>query len=288
MIPKGLPFGIGFLGWVLDQFDFARDALQFCLDHPVDSIWLSFGDELEKYVKQLHEHNSRATGKKIIIIVQVNTVEEARDAVGWGIDMLVLQGIEAGGHGRNTAPPAIDLLNQIVNAGIPNIPPFVVAGGLASGKDLVEVIRKGAAGMVIGTGFLCTAESMYTDEQKQALISAKAGDTCRSVAWDELLGMVNWPSGINGRALRNVTVKEHEEGVSLKERVERFNARGPGAGVDGLVVWAGVGVGHVTTIKPAGVSALYYVWRYPVTGVTFCSTLQEIVAQIMQEAEGLA
>lgn len=82
--------------------------------------------------------------------------------------------------------------------------PIVVgAGGLVSGEHVAEVLVLGAAGAVLGTRFCLTPESRYSHSRKQALVAANSGDSIRSMAFDEIGGWLDWPRGINGRALRN-------------------------------------------------------------------------------------
>ena len=189
--------------------------------------------------------------------MQVNSVQEARKGAEWGVDVLVLQGIESGGHGSGTAPSTMVLLDQVLSAGIPSLPTVVSAGGINSGKQLNEVLKKGGAGVVMGTAFLCTEESLYSSAQKAAILNAKEGTTVRSEAFDEIRGTLGWPSGVDGRALRNASVAEYDAGLSSQELKRRYVARERNSeGLNGLIVWAGTGVGSIHAIEPAAVGAL--------------------------------
>lgn len=105
-----LPIGTGFIGWLLDaQPPAPKDStlshksknefLQAALDAHVRAIWLSFGNDLKRWIDVIREHD-RAVGnangdRRIFIFVQVGSVEEARIAIEeWGVDVLAVQGIE--------------------------------------------------------------------------------------------------------------------------------------------------------------------------------------------------
>jgi nitronate monooxygenase len=114
-----------------------------------------------------------------------------------------MPGVEAGGHGYGNAPPMRPLLSSILAVTPDDRPPTIGAGGLATGKDVAELLALGAAGAVLGTRFLLTPESLYTNAQRQALIDANSTASVRSMAFDQARGTLGWPSGVDGRGLRN-------------------------------------------------------------------------------------
>ena len=76
-------------------------------------------------------------------------------------------GNESGGHGGATAPSAFILVSEVLAAlPSPNAPPILVAGGLANGTQVAAYLALGTAGAVLGTRFLLTPESPYSDAQK--------------------------------------------------------------------------------------------------------------------------
>lgn len=86
--------GIGFVGWVLDKFGSSESdpRLKTVLDKKVSAIWLAFGPDLGKYVAQIRGH-VKATGHQTRILVNVNTVDEAKRAVKeWDADVIIVQG----------------------------------------------------------------------------------------------------------------------------------------------------------------------------------------------------
>jgi nitronate monooxygenase len=141
----------------------------------------------------------RAAGAKVG--VQVTNVEGARRAIQQGVDFLVCQGIEAGGHVQSTRPLA-DLLPCVVEAagGVP----VIAAGGLGDGADIARVLNLGAAAAMLGTRFVATQESRAHPDYKRALLDAKAADTALTVCFDG-----GWPYAAQ-RVLRNTTLETWE------------------------------------------------------------------------------
>ena len=79
----------------------------------------------------------------------------------------------------------------------------LAAGGLATGAQVAAVLALGASGAAIGTRFLLTPESFYTDAQKRALVNADSRSTVRTMAFDVVRNTVGWPDDVDGRGLRN-------------------------------------------------------------------------------------
>jgi len=87
----------------------------------------------------------------------------------------------------------------------------LAAGGLATGTQVAAALALGASGAVLGTRFLLTPESFYTDAQKKALAGANSSSTIRTMAFDYARNTLGWPDGVDGRGLRNrlSEVKHH-------------------------------------------------------------------------------
>jgi nitronate monooxygenase len=89
-----LPFGIGYLGWILDQLDgpeTAEDFLSVALDYNVRAVWFGFGLGMYRWIQYIrgHERNPGAT----TIFVQVTSVQDALVAINdWKVDVIVAQG----------------------------------------------------------------------------------------------------------------------------------------------------------------------------------------------------
>jgi len=161
------------------------------------------------------------------------------------------KGIESGGHGHSSAPSLLTLVSSIIANSPTDGPPLLAAGGLSHGAQVASLLTLGAAGVVLGTRFLLTPESLYTNAQRQALLSAKHSSTVRTLAFDRARGTLGWPSGVDGRALFNDTVKDDDDGVSIDE-VKKNYAEGVAKGdAHRMLVWAGTGVGLMTEVKGA-------------------------------------
>lgn len=145
------------------------------------------------------------------------------------------------------------LVSSILAAFPKGGPPLLAAGGLVTGNQIASFLVLGAAGAVLGTRFLMTPESLYSDSQKKALVSAKSDMTVRTVAFDRARGTLDWPAGVDGRGLYNDTVKDVESGVDIETVKEKFRAGVRDSDPDRMLVWSGMGVGLVSEIKSAQV-----------------------------------
>ena len=104
---------------------------------------------------------------------QAGSLEEARAAADAGCDVLVAQGIEAGGHIRGQEP-LMPLLESVL--GQLDVP-VLAAGGIGDGRAFAAVLDKGAAGARVGTRFVATDESGAHPAYKRAVADAVAGST---------------------------------------------------------------------------------------------------------------
>ena len=124
---------------------------------------------------------------------------------------------------------------------------------MSHGEHLVSCLALGGVGAVYGTRFLLTPESYYPEERKQVLLHAKEGSTIRSMAFDEARNTLDWPEGVDGRGIRNLTVKEFEAGLDDKAARQATYMEAEGRGdAERLIVWAGTGVGNMDKIAAAG------------------------------------
>ncbi len=179
--------GVGFITWSLVR---QPHLLDIALDRDPAALMLSFGD-FRPFLPRIRRGQTK-------LIVQVQTLDQAREAIDAGVDAIVAQGTEAGGHGgtRSTLPfvPAVvDLAGGI---------PVIAAGGVADGRGLAAALALGAAGALCGTAFFASDESLASDNAKQAAIGCNGDNTERSSVFDIARGL-EWPSGWNLRTMRN-------------------------------------------------------------------------------------
>jgi NAD(P)H-dependent flavin oxidoreductase YrpB (nitropropane dioxygenase family) len=153
------------------------------------------------WVQRLHD-----TGAQVWM--QVGSLAGAHAAVEVGVDVLIAQGVEAGGHNRNayegSATPRATLVSQIIEAVAPRL--VLAAGGIADGLGLATALREGADGAWVGTRFATARESYAHDEYKRRVLQATATDTVVTT----LFGPEWCPA--HGRAIRNQVVKEFAGG----------------------------------------------------------------------------
>ncbi|KAF8159756.1 2-nitropropane dioxygenase, partial [Crassisporium funariophilum] len=251
-----LRIGVGFLGWLLEKpLSTALELIKVALENHVQAIWLSFSEDLGRWVKYVRENDPRAGSKDAVtIFVQISSVEQAQLALNvWKADIIVAQGSrnEAGGHGFSSSPPLMTLLPLIKSIIPPEGPPVLAAGGLATGAHVASLLTLGASGVVLGTRFLLSPQSMYTDSQRSVLIAADASMSVRSMAFDHVRNTLGWPQGVDGRGLRNATVEDYENGVDITVLRDRFAESARNGENNRMVVWAGSGVGLMGVIKPA-------------------------------------
>lgn len=109
----------------------------------------------------------------IKVIYQVGRHRDARLAIDAGVDALIVQGKEAGGHVRGNSS-LFDILSEIAEY---SPIPLVAAGGISNGLDLVNAMNLGASGVCCGTLFLATEESNANEFHKQLIVGSNAEDT---------------------------------------------------------------------------------------------------------------
>jgi nitronate monooxygenase len=231
------PWGVGFLSWAVRP-----DVVERVLQHRPHAVMLSFGDPapLAAPVKR--------AGVKLII--QVTGLDEARQALDVGADVVIAQGAEAGGHGggRSTLP----FVPVVVDIAAPT--PVLAAGGIADGRGLAAALALGAAGALMGTRFLATFESAAAAATVKAILAGAGEDTERGRVLDIGRGAA-WPARYPGRALRNAFTDQWRGREAELERDDaaRTACR---AGVergdpDFVPVWASEAIDLITEVASA-------------------------------------
>ena len=206
----------------------------------------------------------RAKAGGAIVLHSVGSVVEAQRAVECGVDVVVAQGWEAGGHVRGSVA-TMPLVPVVVDAVAPA--PVIAAGGIADGRGLAAALALGAGAAWIGTRFLASAEAAVHPHYRQRVLEANAADT----VYLENLFDRGWENAPH-RVLRNRTVERWEavgrpafgqrpgeaEVIARSNAgapVVRYQSHTPGAGTEGeieeLPMWAGQTVGLVSKIQPA-------------------------------------
>jgi nitronate monooxygenase len=232
--------GVGFITWSMAK---NSRLLDMALERKPAAIMLSFGE-----VKP-HAEKIRRSGS--LMICQVQTVEQAKDAVANGADVLVAQGAEGGGHG--VARGTFALVPAVVDAakGVP----VAAAGGVADGRGLAAALMLGADGVLVGTRFYATQEAAGASAAKERIVSGSGDTTIRSILFDIARRNV-WPAPFTGRVLRNeFSEKWRGREAELMQHQATESARYDKARNEGdfdtAAVIAGEGVDMITDIPPA-------------------------------------
>jgi nitronate monooxygenase len=156
------------------------------------AVMLSFGDP-----RPFTELVRRAGAA---LILQVTDLEEARQAIDLGADVIVAQGTESGGHGARQGRSTLPFVPLVADLAVPV--PVLAAGGIADGRGVAAALCLGAAGALIGTRFQATAETLADPGTVKAIIEGRGGDTERSSVLDIARGS-RWPSKYPARTLRH-------------------------------------------------------------------------------------
>ncbi len=209
------------------------------------------------YVDQVHAADG-------VVLQTVGSADEARRAVAGGVDVVVAQGWEAGGHVKSRVA-TLPLVPTVVDAVAPV--PVIAAGGIGDARGVAAVMALGAQAAWLGTRFLLAQEMPLHEEYRRHLM--EAGET--DAEWYADLYEVGWPNAPH-RALHNSTAEKWEaagrpppgsrpgEGEVIArfpsgEEIVRYEPAAPMVGttgeVEALSLWAGQSVGLVRQPQPA-------------------------------------
>lgn len=234
--------GVGFITWSLARQPRLLDVV---LERHPPAVMLSFGDS------RPHAHRIKHAG--VLLICQVQTLAQAKDAVENGADILVAQGAEAGGHGMSRGTMA--LVPAIADAA-PDVP-VAAAGGIADGRGLAAALMLGADGALVGTRFYATQEAAGHEAAKNRIVSASGDQTIRGILFDIARRNV-WPAPYTGRVLRNEFSerwrgRETELLQHQQAEADRYAQARASGDFDVAAVIAGEAVDMIGDIPPARV-----------------------------------
>lgn len=250
---KGLtdkPFGVN----LITMHPQLMDLIAVCAKHDVTHIVLAGGLPPKGSIEAIKE-----SGAKVICFAPALSL--AKKLVRSGVDALIIEGMEAGGH---IGPVATSVLAQEILPELAGDLPVFVAGGIGRGETIAAYLEMGASGVQLGTRFVCATESIAHPNFKKAFLRGNARDAIASVQIDPRLPV------IPVRALKNAgteafTAKQREVAQMLDEgkvdmmaaqlEIEHFWAGAlRKAVIDGDVengsLMAGQSVGMVTREEP--------------------------------------
>jgi NAD(P)H-dependent flavin oxidoreductase YrpB (nitropropane dioxygenase family) len=189
------PFGANFRA---DQPDL-DDRIDLCVREGIRLVSFA-GAPTKDAIGRLHDAG-------ILVMPTVGARRHAEKMLGWGVDAVIAQGGEGGGH-TGTVPTSL-LLPDVVDA-VGHAIPVLGAGGFHDGRGLVAAVAWGADGVAMGTRFLLTAESRVPDGIKDRYLAASVTDTVVTTALD----------GAPQRVIRTETVDRLER-ASFVTRLPR-------------------------------------------------------------------
>ena len=198
----------------------------------------------------------RCRERGVKVVAMVATVEDARAVAASGVDAIIAQGSEAGGHRSTWVKPAsrehaqigtMALIPQVVDAvGVP----VIAAGGLADGRGLVAALALGAVGILFGTRFVATRESTAPEFWKKSLLEQDADATTITDAF----------SGLHARSLRSTFTEEYARSgapvfpalVQSTAARDIYTAAASQQNGEYYPMWAGQSIGLIHDLPGAG------------------------------------
>jgi nitronate monooxygenase len=235
----GARIGVGFITWSLAR---NPELLDLALEHKPAAVMLSFGDPLP-FADKVHRAGAQ-------LILQVQDLETARQALTAKPDVMVAQGTEAGGHGGARSLfallPALKNLTDV---------PLLAAGGIADRRGFEAARALGAEGVLVGTRFIASDESLAPAQAKARVVAANGDATVRTTVFDIVRGFP-WPAHFTGRALRNRFSdtwhgREAELKTRLDEEKRNYDVAAGKRDFDTAVLFAGEAVDLIDSVLPA-------------------------------------
>lgn len=196
------PFGVN----LITMHPQLIDLIAVCAKHDVGHVVLAGGLPPKGSIEAI-----KASGAKVICFAPALAL--AKKLVRSGVDALIIEGMEAGGH---IGPVATSVLAQEILPELAGELPVFVAGGIGRGEAIASYLEMGAAGVQLGTRFVCAIESVAHPAFKKAFLRANARDAVASVQIDARLPV------IPVRALKNAgteafTAKQREVAQMLDD-----------------------------------------------------------------------
>lgn len=246
------PFGIG----VILHFPH-KENIRVILEERVAIMLVYYGDYPRELVDEAHK-----SGVKVIH--QVGSLEDAEKAVAAGVDAIIVQGVEAGGHviGKESLMTLLPKVADLIQG---HDIPIIAAGGIVDARGYVAALALGAQGVCLGTRFVATKESNAHPFYKQKLVEAS------NTEYTNIFGRARWPGAAQRVLVTNffniwkhlpTDVNEdqqptigHTKIYEKDQEVKRFSGIVPNAttvgDLESMVMYAGQGVGLIKEIPPA-------------------------------------
>ena len=252
--PDCLPIGVGFINWGVG-LDTALEALE---EHIPAAVWFFAPRKNEDLIDWTSKIREVSKGKTKIWI-QIGTITDAVEVARTCYpDVLVVQGVDAGGHGQAQGAGIVSLFPEVADTlqgiGMKDIP-LVAAGGIVEGRGAAACLALGACGIVMGTRFLASKEATIAKGYQGDVLRTTDGGrtTVRTSVYDTLRG-TEWPLPYNGRAIVNRSHSDAQNGMHVDENKrlyeEALQKGDDGWGESGRVTaYAGSAVGLVKEVQ---------------------------------------
>jgi enoyl-[acyl-carrier protein] reductase II len=244
------PFGVN----LITMHPQLSELIEVCAKHGVGHVVLAGGLPPGGAIDKI-----KGTGAKLIAFAPALSL--AKKLMRSGVDAIVIEGMEAGGH---IGPVSTNVLAQEILPHVCEAIPVFVAGGIGRGEAIAAYLEMGAAGVQLGTRFVCATESIAHPNFKKAFIRASARDAVPSIQIDPRLPVIPVRALKNKEterfAAKQREIAEHLDGKKLEMAEAQLQIEHYWAGalrravIDGDVetgsVMAGQSVGMVTKEQP--------------------------------------
>ena len=264
-LPGHLPASAGALS-VSPQA--ASNLLDVAFAHPIRLVASALGPPPADLVRQAHDRG-------VVVAALVGTAEHARRQQAAGVDLIVAQGTEAGGHTGTIS--TMVLVPEVVRTVAPV--PVLAAGGIVTGAQMAAAMALGAQGVWCGSVWLTTEEAETDPSVKKKMLAASSADTVRSrsltgkparmlrSAWTDEWGSDKAPAPLPMPLQTMLT-------ASAQQRINR-NAGAGGSGATELATYfVGQGVGLMDRVRPARQVVEQMVTDYLAVAENFAAQLQ--------------
>jgi enoyl-[acyl-carrier protein] reductase II len=165
------PFGVNFIVETIALGPCTvEEHIEICVSERVGMVVFFWNFPPASWVERLHAARTK-------VWIQVGSVEAARKAAATGMDAVIIQGREAGGHNKSSGG-LFALLPAAVDAVAPM--PVIAAGGIADGRGVAATLALGADGVCVGTRLLASREAWAHPEYKQRVVRASVEDIART------------------------------------------------------------------------------------------------------------
>jgi NAD(P)H-dependent flavin oxidoreductase YrpB (nitropropane dioxygenase family) len=230
-----------------------EDLLEVVFTHPIRLIANALGPPPDYMLDR-----ARAAG--IPVAALVGAREHAVRQLAAGVDILVAQGTEAGGHCGEVStlvlvPEVVDAAAELAQPGRRPVP-VLAAGGIVTGRQMAAALALGAAGVWTGSVWLTTEEAETAPATKAKMLAATSRDTVRSAsrtgkpsrqlrsAWTDAWQAADAPATLP-MPLQSVLSEP------ALRRVDQLAASGHEGAAELATYWVGQGVGLMNSVKPA-------------------------------------